>query len=91
MSFVVRQIYKLVLSTSFLLSGRFLSSQNWFWLEMFMDQSSEPLHSPKAREFGEFWRENCTRAPWTFPFNWTESVLFGGPYITDKLKATKEI
>ena len=28
-----------------------------------------PFTSAKARKFEELWRENCTRRPWTFPFN----------------------
>ena len=34
-----------------------------------------PLRSTKAREFGDLWREKCTRAPRTFHLNWPEPVL----------------
>ena len=47
-----------------------------------MDQSYSvfPLRSAKAREFGELWRERCTRARLgPFNLNWPESVIFGRP------------
>ena len=54
-----------------------------------MDQSRSvlPLLLPKAREFGELWRENCTRAPWTFPFKPVRTSSFG-PVRADIWKET---
>ena len=43
--------------------------------------------SAKAQEFGELWRENCTRAPCTFPFQPARTSSFR-PARTNKWKAT---
>ena len=45
---------------------------------LLMDESRSvlPLRSAKAREFGELWREKCTRAPWTFPFKLARTSSF---------------
>ena len=47
-------------------------------MALLMDQSRSvlPLRSAKAREFGELWREKCTRAPWTFPFKLVRTSSF---------------
>ena len=56
---------------------------------LLMDQccSVLPLRSAKAREFGELWREKCTRVPWTFPFQITRTSSFRSAR-TNKCKAT---
>ena len=58
-------------------------------MALLMDQSRSvlPLRSAKAREFGELWREKCTRAPWTFPFKPARISSFR-PARMDKCKAT---
>ena len=38
-----------------------------------------------AREYGELWREKCTRAPWTFPLARNSSFRPARP---DKWKTT---
>ena len=56
-----------------------------------MDQSLTilPPRSAKAQEFGELWREKCTRAPWTFPFKLARTGSLR-PARTSKRKATLE-
>ena len=41
-----------------------------------LSRSVLPLRSAKAREFGELWREKCTRTPWTFQFKLARSISF---------------
>ena len=59
-------------------------------MALLMDQSCPvlPLRSAKAQEFGELWREKCTRAPWTFPFELARTGSFS-PARTNKWKATQ--
>ena len=52
-------------------------------MALFMNQSNSVL----PREFGELWREKCTRAPWTFPFKLARTGSFR-PARTDRWKAT---
>ena len=58
-------------------------------MTLLVDQSRSvlPLQSAKAREFGELWREKCTRALWTFPFKLGRTSSFM-PARTDQLEAT---
>ena len=50
-------------------------------LIMVQSRSVLPLRSAKAREFGELWREKCTRAPWTYPFQiLVRTSSFGRPW-----------
>ena len=73
----------------FLRSGRsnrsVLNGTHWFWPEW---HSALPLQLAKAREFGELWREKCTRAPWTFPFIKLARTGFVQLARMDKWKAT---
>ena len=46
------------------------------------------LAKARAREFGEFWREKCTRAPWTFPLKLARTSS-SRPARTDTWKATE--
>ena len=63
-------------------------------MALLVDQSRSvlPLRSAKAREFGELWREKCTRVPWNFPLRLAKAVLLGRPEQTNKRpKFTKMI
>ena len=61
-------------------------------IALLVDQSHSllPLRSAKAREFGELWREKCTRAPWTFQFKLVRTSSFR-PARTDRWKANLDL
>ena len=82
MSQIILHFYGLTGPTSQFLNGPHeFSDLVLARMALLMDQSRSvlPLQSAKARKLGELWRENRTRAPWTFPLNWPEPVLLGRP------------
>ena len=70
------------------------NSQNLFWPDWprswirAAQFSRSGWRKRGAREFGEFWREKCTRAPWTFPLKLARTSS-SRPARTDTWKETE--
>ena len=64
-----------------------MCSQNWFWQEWIRAVQFSRFCCRKRGNLESCGGENCTRAPWTFPFKPVRTSSFG-PVRVDKWKET---